>query len=119
MKPKGRAVTPGVSRAASDRSESEGGRRYTMDLTQITVKTDTFSQSCWNAILIHWNMNLSPLDMIIEARSNFGNLIFREIFITTCWVIWTSRNAVIFYNAQVDINVWKRHFNEELGQVCT
>jgi len=57
--------------------------------------------------------------MIIDARSNLGSLIFREIFITACWIIWTSRNAVIFYNAQVDINRWKRGFSEELGQVYT
>jgi hypothetical protein len=33
-------------------------------------------------------------------------------------MIWTSRNAVIFDNAQANINVWKRHFKEELGHVC-
>jgi hypothetical protein len=42
------------------------------------------------------DMNLQPLDMMIEARTIFGSPIFSEIVITTCWVIWTSRNGVIF-----------------------
>jgi len=79
----------------------------------------SFSQSCWSSIPITWNLNLPSLGMVIDARSSFGNVIFREIFITACWVIWTSRNAVIFDNAQADINLWKRNFREELGQVCT
>ena len=41
-----------------------------------------FSQSCWDSINIHWNTNLQPLDMVIEARTNFGSIIFREIMIT-------------------------------------
>ena len=41
-----------------------------------------FSQSCWDSINIHWNTNLQPLDMVIEARTNFGSIILREIMIT-------------------------------------
>lgn len=73
-----------------------------------------FSQSCWNTLTISWNLSLPPLHMVIDARSNFGNPIFREICITACWVIWTTRNAVIFDNAQISINDWKRRFKEEL-----
>jgi len=57
--------------------------------------------------------------MIIEARTSFGNNIFREIFITARWIIWLARNEVIFDNGQIDINAWKRHFREEFGLVCT
>ena len=39
-----------------------------------------FSQSCWNTIPISWNLNLQPLDMVIEAREAFGSSIFREVF---------------------------------------
>jgi hypothetical protein len=47
----------------------------------------SFSQACWNSISIIWYRNLQPLDMIIEARTTFGNPVFREIFITVCWTI--------------------------------
>jgi hypothetical protein len=39
---------------------------------------------------------LQPLDMIIQARRDFGSHIFTEIFITTCWTIWNARNGFIF-----------------------
>lgn len=58
-----------------------------------------FSKECWDSIPINWNLNLSPLDMVIVARINFGSSIFREIFITACWVLWRTRNVVIFDNA--------------------
>lgn len=57
--------------------------------------------------------------MVIEARRSFGNPIFREIFITACWVIWTTRNKVIFDHGQVNVDAWKRDFKEELSLVCT
>ena len=78
-----------------------------------------FSQDCWSSIPIAWNTNMQPLDMIIEARTVFGNALFREIFITACWVIWTTRNAIIFDNGQANLSNWKREFKEELGLVCT
>jgi hypothetical protein len=55
-------------------------------------------------------VNLPHLDMVIDARTRFGSPIFREIFITACWISWTTRNTVIFYNGQIDINLWKQRF---------
>jgi len=61
--------------------------------------------------------------MIIEARTTFGSPLFREIFITACWVIWSTRNGVIIDSGQINLNVWKTQFREvglqELGLVCT
>lgn len=78
-----------------------------------------FSQACWNTIPVNWNMNLPPLDKVIDARTDFGSPLFREIFITACWAIWTTRNAIIFDNGQINVNLWNRQFKEELGLVCT
>lgn len=78
----------------------------------------SFSQSCWSTIPIAWNTNLQPLDLIIEARTDFGNALFREIFISACWVIWTTRNSIIFYNGNGNLSNWKREFREELDLVC-
>ena len=79
----------------------------------------SFSTACWNTIPISWDLNLPHLDMVIDARTNFGSPIFREICITACWIIWTTRNAVIFDNGQISISNWKGSFKEELGLVCT
>lgn len=43
-----------------------------------------FSNTCWQSISINWNMNLQPLDMVIDARTTFGSPIFREVIITAC-----------------------------------
>lgn len=37
-----------------------------------------FSGACWSTINNDWNTNLSALDMILEAREDFGNANFRE-----------------------------------------
>jgi hypothetical protein len=73
-----------------------------------------FSSDCWNSIGIHWELSMQPLDMIIHARTTFGNHIFREIFITACWMIWNVRNGTIFDNKACLLADWK-----ELGLVCT
>jgi hypothetical protein len=56
--------------------------------------------------------------MICQARISFGSKIFRELVITACWVIWTTRNGVIFDAKAHNLNQWRRDFNEELGLVC-
>jgi hypothetical protein len=74
-----------------------------------------FTQDCWNTIPINWNLNLPPLDMVIEVRSDFGNPLFIEIFITACWIIWTTRNGAIFDHGQININIWRGEFKKERG----
>lgn len=78
----------------------------------------SFSQDCWDTLHIYWNLNLDPLDMVIEARRSFGHPIFREIMITACWVIWKLRNNIIFDNGNCSLSSWKHIFKEELGPVC-
>jgi len=78
-----------------------------------------FSRDCWATIPVTWNLNLSPLDMVLQARADFDNVIFREIIITARRVIWNTRNKIIFYNGQRDILLWKRQFRVELSLVCT
>jgi hypothetical protein len=57
--------------------------------------------------------------MMLQARADFGSVIFREIIITAYWVIWNTRNKIIFDNGQRNLTLWKRQFREELGLVCT
>jgi hypothetical protein len=78
----------------------------------------SFSRDCWNALHIFWDDSLDRLDMIIEARRLFGHNIFREIVITACWIIWKTRNGIIFYHGDRNFNRWKCHFKDELGLVC-
>jgi len=57
------------------------------------------------------------LDMI-ESRTDFGRVIFREVVIAACWSIWTSRNGLIFDNEPCSIATWKIRFKEEFGLIC-
>ena len=43
-----------------------------------------FSRDCWSTIPINWNLNLSALDMILQAREDFGDAIFRKIYSHYC-----------------------------------
>jgi hypothetical protein len=43
---------------------------------------------------------------------------FRELVITACWVIWTTRNDVIFDNKSFNLDMWKVSFKAELDLVC-
>jgi hypothetical protein len=63
-----------------------------------------FSKDCWASIPINWKQNISTLDMILQARADFGNAIFREIFIMACWIIWNTRNN-IFDNSQRNLQL--------------
>ena len=53
-----------------------------------------------------------------NARTTFGSSILMKIVIMACWVIWTTRNGVIFYNKTTNLQSWKANFKEELGMVC-
>ena len=64
-----------------------------------------FNKECWASIPIIWNLNLNPLDMILQGRLNFGSAIFREIFITACWIIRNTRNNTIFDNGQKNLQL--------------
>jgi len=77
-----------------------------------------FSQACWGSIPISWNLNLPPLDMMVNAREKFGSQIFKEIVIIACWTIWTLRNSIIFDNGQCSIPTWRRKFKDEMDLVC-
>lgn len=78
----------------------------------------TFSQNCWSFLHIAWDLNLAPLDMVIEARRYFGHVIFREILIAACWSIWKMRNSIIFDNETCSFQRWKIIFKIEFGLVC-
>jgi len=77
-----------------------------------------FIIASWNYLDIHWNLNIPPMDMVIEARLDIGRSYFREIIIATCWIIWTSGNRLIFYNIPCTVNKWKEHFKKEISLVC-
>jgi hypothetical protein len=58
------------------------------------------------------------LDMVISAKTTFGSPIFRDLIITTCWIIWKTRNGVSFDGEDYNLCRWKFSFKEELGLVC-
>jgi hypothetical protein len=56
--------------------------------------------------------------MIIHARTDFGSHIFREIFISACWMIWKPRNGIIFDNRPASLVEWRAALKEDLSLVC-
>ena len=58
------------------------------------------------------DLQLPPINMIIEARNAFGSHISKEIVITPCWIIWTTRNRAIFDNASFSLIRWVEDFKE-------
>lgn len=71
-------------------------------------KEETISTCCLTAILAkrdgyfwdtHWDTDLQPLDMIIQARQGFGSTKFREIIIIAAKAIWCHchMNSIIFF----------------------
>ena len=52
-----------------------------------------------------------------NARTTFGSSILMKIVIMACWVIWTTRNGVIFDNKSFNF-MWKISFKAELDLVC-
>lgn len=77
-----------------------------------------FNISCWNSIGLQWNLHLPCLDMVLQARADFNRCFFREIMITACWTIWTSRNRLIFDGVPCPVSSWKESFKYEIGLVC-
>ena len=77
-----------------------------------------FSTACWNFVGIRGNFELPCLDMVLQARSDFGRSFSREILITACWTIWTSRNRLIFDAIPCSFISWKESFKNEIGLVC-
>lgn len=78
----------------------------------------SFAQECWAHMNIQWDFSLNPLDMVLRAKEDFGNIIFREVLITGCWSIWCIRNKIIFDNDIRSLERWKILFYSELGLVC-
>jgi hypothetical protein len=47
-----------------------------------------FSLQCWNHLKINWRFGQQLHSMMEEARLNFNNKFFMDIFILGCWQIW-------------------------------
>lgn len=73
-----------------------------------------FSQVCWDFVDIHWNFNIDPITLVIQAQQDFGLRCLREVMISTCWSIWCHRNSIIFYSASTSLVRWKAHFRVEI-----
>lgn len=76
-----------------------------------------FSKQCWQSILIHWDLNLTPDSMLLAARQRFNSKIFREVLIIGCWSMWCHRNQIIFDGGTLSLARWKIAFREEFMQL--
>ncbi|KAF8711301.1 hypothetical protein HU200_029324 [Digitaria exilis] len=76
-----------------------------------------FSSACWTYLDIHWNTSVDFQTMMLEARVNFGSVIFREVIIMAMWSIWTHRNSIIFDGGSLSFAWWRRSFVEGMMTV--
>lgn len=47
-----------------------------------------FSQACWIYLGVRWDLNLPPLDIVIDSIERFGSSIYREVTTIVAWSIW-------------------------------
>ncbi|KAG2579233.1 hypothetical protein PVAP13_6NG251300 [Panicum virgatum] len=77
----------------------------------------TFSSQCWQATGILWDTSLPLGEMVMQARQDFGAMIFREIAIVAAWCIWTHRNSIIFNGQSLSFTRWWQAFIADLSLV--
>jgi hypothetical protein len=51
--------------------------------------------------------------MMDEARNQFANDFFMEVFILAAWLIWKQRNNLIFNKIRPTFQSWRSGFLEE------
>jgi hypothetical protein len=73
----------------------------------------TFSRACWQHLGIQWNFASDFFQMLIQAKQQFSNPYFMEIFIIAAWQIWKQRNNFIFDRGRPSLDSWKSSFTEE------
>lgn len=64
-----------------------------------------FNNRCWRFLNITRGTQLSPNDMLLEARQQFGSEIFRKVLITASWCISCHWNN-IFHEGAISLNRW-------------
>ena len=57
---------------------------------------NNLSRACWQHLGIQWNFASDFFQMLIQAKQQFTNPYFMEIFIIAAWQIWKQRNNFIF-----------------------
>lgn len=83
----------------------------------ICSSSAVFSNWCWRLMHVRWNLGLSALEMLLQARRDFNSVIFREIIIVGAWAIWKHRNEIVFDGVALSLRRWKQIFKDELGLV--
>jgi len=73
----------------------------------------TFSRACWQHLGIQWNFASDFFKMLIQAKQQFPNPYFMEIFTIAAWQIWKQRNNFIFDRGRPSLDSWKFSFSEE------
>jgi hypothetical protein len=73
-----------------------------------------FSTSCWSTLNITWNGDSAIIDKVIEAKENFQEKLFFEVFVIAAWGIWKERNNWIFKSINPSRASWKERVIADL-----
>jgi len=71
------------------------------------------SAELWQHLGIQWNLISDLFQMLIQAKQQFPNPYFMEIFTIVAWQIWKQRNNFIFDRGHASLDSWKFSFSEE------
>jgi hypothetical protein len=72
-----------------------------------------FSLECWEHLNINWRFGQQFHSMMEEAKQQFNNKLFMEIFILGSWQIWKQQNDFIFNRGSPSFLFWKLGFLDE------
>lgn len=72
-----------------------------------------FSRECWHTIGIHWAAHGNSLTLLENAKSNWQQPMFMEIFLVAAWSLWKERNNNYFRHVQPTMVSWKNRFTSD------
>jgi hypothetical protein len=74
-----------------------------------------FAVDCWGWLNVQVDTNLDPFQVLQSFRNQLSVPFFMEIIILMCWVIWKSRNDLIFRQVNPSLQKIKDGFRYELS----
>lgn len=77
----------------------------------------SFSQHCWGALGIHWDLQLPISDRLLAARATWASGLFGEVFTLAAWAIWSERNAKVFDDLNPSFVSWRAKLKIELERL--
>jgi hypothetical protein len=73
-----------------------------------------FAVCRWFGIGFVWEENLNIHQKLYQAKRDFGQPFFMEVFMIGAWCLWNQRNEVIFDRKAPCLAAWKVAFKAQV-----